>query len=1003
MSTNGSFWNQNGVPPNTDPSGINARFVIIDPVIGGIDAINAYDALAEHQLNIDTLTTNLAGVTGSLAGKQPLDATLTALAAQTATAGQVSYATGTDTFGLFDTTAYGRTWANLADAASARTNLGLVIGTNVQAYDAELAAIAGLTSAADRVPYFTGAGTAALGNFTAFGRGLVAAADNTAFLAAAGLGNAANRAIGTSGANVPLLNATNTWSGAQAFNNPASSVVLSSTNPVIDFDETDATTNKRRWRSLIDGGIFRQQMVDDAYTTATDIFNVSRTAHTAATFTFPATTTPVFAATPIISNTNPQLRWQDTNATANENWWRVNVNGQFMEFQTGTDAFAWDTAWFMQRTAGVVTSIQFGKPTQVNGAFTATSTLNLASSFPLLATYDSDAGTDAKRWRWQTDSGVHSLRIGNDADSAYISVYDVTRTANTSAAFDFPSTTTVSFAGQVLSSFGRNLIDDADSTAARTTLGLGTAATQNTGTYGSAIPLLNGSNTWTGQQFLQGGLALQEVSPQVAWLETDAGANLKNWDMTVNGGVLYFRLVNDAFNAVSSIFEVTRTAHTAAAVTFPSTTTLAANGVFYAGGPSVTFATSPTIVGVNPQLDFWETDGGTNTQRWRHLVNTNTYSLDIINDDYSAFTSVYNVTRTGHTAATVTFPSTTTVSLGGDVFFNGNLFHNGASPSLTIGETDAGTNLKYSRQITDGGVFYHQLVNDAYNTFTTVYSISRTNHTAATVTFPATTTFTANGSSQFNGSLTATSGTGIEVSNAAPTIRFYENDQGTNLKRSRFLVNGGFMSFQVGNDADSTYINAFTVGRSTNVSTTVTFPSTNTTFFDGTAQFSVAARLSNNIPLNGRNAANSADIAAIKVNASDRIEVAGEEIIPWTTWTPTVSIVNGSVTLTTLGYARYRKQGRICFYEISAECTPNAGNTNTAGELRFTTPITPSRDQAGGGGYETSTGHALYAKINQAGGYIACLRATSWSPLRDPANANNVAPYIVLSGWYEVA
>ena len=84
---------------------------------------------------------------------QPADAELTAIAGLTSTADSAPYFTGSGTAALMTVTAAGRAILDDADASAQRTTLGLAIGTNVQAYDADLTTWAGITPG-------TGVGTA---------------------------------------------------------------------------------------------------------------------------------------------------------------------------------------------------------------------------------------------------------------------------------------------------------------------------------------------------------------------------------------------------------------------------------------------------------------------------------------------------------------------------------------------------------------------------------------------------------------------------------------------------------------------------------------------------------------------------------------------------------------------------------------------------------------------------------------------------------------------------
>ena len=165
------------------------------------------------------------------------DAGLVALAGLTPAADKVPYWTSSTTSAtmtvtsfarslLDDTTAgavlttlgvsaFAQTILDDANAAAVRTTLGLGTAAlsasgDFQPADAELTALAGLTSAANKLPYFTGSGTAAVTDVTSFARTLLDDADQAAMQATLGLTPSALSGGATSG-KVQIGPLTLTW------------------------------------------------------------------------------------------------------------------------------------------------------------------------------------------------------------------------------------------------------------------------------------------------------------------------------------------------------------------------------------------------------------------------------------------------------------------------------------------------------------------------------------------------------------------------------------------------------------------------------------------------------------------------------------------------------------------------------------------------------------------------------------------------------------------------
>lgn len=108
---------------------------LIDTAPGALDTLNELAAALGDDPAFATTVTTL------LAGKQALHANLTALSGLVGAADRVAYFTGPGALALATFTSFARSLLDDVDDAAARSTLGLVIGTHVQAFSSHLAAL----------------------------------------------------------------------------------------------------------------------------------------------------------------------------------------------------------------------------------------------------------------------------------------------------------------------------------------------------------------------------------------------------------------------------------------------------------------------------------------------------------------------------------------------------------------------------------------------------------------------------------------------------------------------------------------------------------------------------------------------------------------------------------------------------------------------------------------------------------------------------------------------
>jgi hypothetical protein len=214
----------------------------------GSSSFEFKDLYIDGTANIDSLVADTADINAGtidntiIGATTPAAATFTNLTVSTGSTINFSGATVSNGGTFTTVTISGGTITGITDlaiadggtgastASAARTNLGVAIGTNVQAYDAGLQSISGLTTTADQMIYTTSSDTYATASLTSAGRALLDDASASAQRTTLGLGT-----LATQDANSVAITG-GTISGISNISDPGTSLPYTFSTTTTDSD-----------------------------------------------------------------------------------------------------------------------------------------------------------------------------------------------------------------------------------------------------------------------------------------------------------------------------------------------------------------------------------------------------------------------------------------------------------------------------------------------------------------------------------------------------------------------------------------------------------------------------------------------------------------------------------------------------------------------------------------------------------------------------------------------